>query len=116
MLIKLGVGVSDSRIGIGSNSSVNNSQKIEYREINGTIYMITTSTNNSQSQSTSSVPFLNLEVRDLLFNNAVIRNLRSAIETPSFVKTECGDIYQFEFLVDALSGNIFEQIVLNFYL
>lgn len=48
LLIKIGVGVSDSRL---LSSGSNSSQTVEYVEINGSLYIVTTDTSLNQSQS-----------------------------------------------------------------
>lgn len=96
LVIKIGVGVSDARL---SQLQSNSSQTVEYVEINGTLYIVTTNTTSNKSQTTQTIPFLTLEVRNILNGNQMISTLSTVYQTPSRIQTKCGFIYQYQFEV-----------------
>ena len=67
LLIKIGVGVSDAQLTQGPSNST---QQVQLVTINGTVFQITTDTTSNQTSRT--IPFLEMELRDVLFNNAII--------------------------------------------
>ena len=70
MLIKIGVGVSDSQLIQQSNQTAS-SQSVQFITINGSLFQVTTNT--VTNQATRTIPFVTLELRDLLAANSIIK-------------------------------------------
>ena len=95
LIIKVGVGISDSRLSTNGSSI----QAVETVTINGTTFITTTTTNQNQSQATQMIPFLVMRLTDQLANNNVLRSISTGYQRPSVVQTKCGYVYQYQFEV-----------------
>lgn len=92
LLIKIVVGVSDSRL---TQQKSNTSQTVEFVEINGTLFMVTNTT--TQNQTTQTIPFLSMQLIDILNSNSVVKTSSTAFQSPSSTQTKCGFVFQYQF-------------------
>ena len=81
LIIKISVGVSDSRL----TSSSNDSQAVETVTINGTTFITTTTTNQNQSQRIQTIPFVVMSLTNPQANNAVFSSVSTGYREKSTV-------------------------------
>ena len=80
MLIKIGVGVSDSQL-VQQSNQTSSSQSVQFITINGSVFQVTTNT--VTNQATRTIPFVTLELRDLLAANSIIKTEGSGYQVKS---------------------------------